>query len=155
VVAVAAVLHDAAEHSDAMSTLDTISRRFGPDVADIVRACTDTSTQLGPAPPIRWGERKLTYLDALRASPPGPDALRVLAADKLDNARTLAMDLRERGSEAWSTFDADPDEVVTYYRGMAELVEARLPDSRSGRELATVVRRLEADLVEWRAGPLP
>ena len=66
----------------------------------IVLACSDTTVR--PKPP--WRERKEAY-QAHLADPATPtDALRVSAADKLHNARSMLRDYREVGDEQWTRF---------------------------------------------------
>src|ERR1700743_2476863 len=57
-IAIAALLHDAAEDQGGEPTLAEIRRRFGNRVADAVFACSDslTATKGAKAP---WRERKL------------------------------------------------------------------------------------------------
>ena len=62
--AIAALLHDAAEDQGGETMLVEISQRFGPRVADIVAACSDTLKEPKP----EWRERKETYLEPSRAS---------------------------------------------------------------------------------------
>src|SRR5687767_1061572 len=61
--ATAALLHDVVE--DTKCTFEDVEKRFGSDVAAIVRGCTDADTQ--PKPP--WRERKAAYLKGLKTAP--------------------------------------------------------------------------------------
>ncbi len=121
--AIAALLHDAVEDQGGRPTLDAIERGFGPRVAAIVEACTDAFAK--PKPP--WRERKEQYVEALPQK--RRDALLVSAADKLDNARAIVMDLelagypsRSQGArdEMWLRFNGKKDGSLWYY---AKLVE--------------------------------
>ena len=76
-VAIAALLHDAAEDQGGEATLAEIRDKFGDDVANIVRECSDTVVK--PKPP--WRERKENYIDHLAEASDG--ALLVSVADKL------------------------------------------------------------------------
>ena len=91
----AALLHDAPEDRGGRARLADIRRRFGPAVAAIVDALTDTYEDPGPP----WRVRKERYLAHLDDSP--PNALRVSLADKLDNVRALARDYRLQGEALW------------------------------------------------------
>lgn len=108
--AVAAVLHDAVEDSTdpAVTALD-IAREFGPEVHRIVMGCTDSVEQ----PKRAWGERKRSFLDRLA----GADASirRVVAADKLHNARSLVQELRTSGPAAFTHFTGTREETLWYY----------------------------------------
>lgn len=77
----AALLHDLVE--DTATSLDEIEDRFGPQVADLVRALT--------YPPLKPGEtkfaRNLRYFEHLRWE--GRDAQIAKSADRLDNVLTM------------------------------------------------------------------
>ncbi len=139
--AIAALLHDAAEDQGGRARLRDIRRKFGPRVARIVDACTDTYQD--PKPP--WLERKKSYLRRLRHASPG--ARMVSAADKLHNARELLSDiLASRGRrqvEVWFRFKGGREGTLWYYRSMAREFQLRGP-KRLGAELARVVLHLRA-----------
>jgi (p)ppGpp synthase/HD superfamily hydrolase len=135
--AIAALLHDAIEDSpDPAVTSADLRREFGPEVHRIVVACTDSFEQ----PKRPWGERKRTFLASLA----GVDApvRRVVAADKLHNARTLVHELRAAGEEAFSHFTATRGETLWYYRSVADALAADAP-SPLVDELARAVEELE------------
>ena len=112
--AIAALLHDAAEDQGGRPTLERIRRHLGDRVADIVDACTDTYADPKPA----WRKRKEDYIARIPAK--SADARLVSAADKLDNARAILMDLRREGARVWDRFNGGI-QSVWYYR---ELVRA-------------------------------
>ena len=64
--AIAALLHDAAEDCGGRPMLDTVGVLFGPEVAAIVEACTDTMEEPKPA----WKPRKVAYVAHLAAASP-------------------------------------------------------------------------------------
>jgi (p)ppGpp synthase/HD superfamily hydrolase len=119
--AIAALLHDSAEDQGGRQTLQRIRERFGDAVADIVEHCSDHLDE--PAPP--WRERKERYLARLEHAP-GP-ALHVSLADKVHNVRTIVLDYRELGDPLWDRFNAQRDEVLWYYRSLAEVFGRRCP----------------------------
>lgn len=112
--AIAALLHDAAEDQGGKPTLERIRRHFGDRVAEIVDACTDTYADPKP----EWLQRKKDYIARIPAK--SADARLVSAADKLDNARAILMDLRREGARVWDRFNGGI-KSVWYYR---ELVRA-------------------------------
>lgn len=118
--AVAALLHDAVEDQGGAATLARIRERFGPRVAAIVEACSDTQEQ--PKPP--WRARKEAYIAHLDG--PGlPDgALRVSLADKLHNARAILADLRD-GRDVFAHLNAPREEQAWYYDALATVFEER------------------------------
>ena len=89
--AIAGLLHHVIEDVPVEGTEEFIRERFGDRVADIVSACSDSTTF--PKPP--WRERKERYLAHLESAP--PEVLRVSLADKLHNARAILYDLRTVG----------------------------------------------------------
>jgi HD domain len=144
VEAIAALLHDTAEDHGGESRLADIERRFGPDVAAIVRALSDT---LDPGEVQRrpWRARKDRYLASLRRE---TDAriLRVSNADKLHNARTLLAEKRLHGAEMWERHAGGKQDELWYYGALAEIFAARRPTtSVLVHELAATLALLAAD----------
>jgi hypothetical protein len=120
-----------------------IRRRFGPQVAQIVDAMTDTYDD--PRPP--WRARKARYLTDLADS---PAALRVSMADKLDNVRALARDYRVQGEGLWPRSGKARGDIRWYYRTLAERFSVPRP-GRLAAELSEAVTELE-QLIDRRAG---
>ena len=147
VEATAALLHDAIEDQGDRIDLATIAERFGDDVATIVDACTDAVGGAAQTKP-PWVERKAAHLAHLRDAP--LPALRVVAADKLHNVRSLLDDRRTSGADVWLRFNGRLLGTVWYYRQMADLLTERLAPtgSRLPVLLADAVATLEgcADL---------
>jgi (p)ppGpp synthase/HD superfamily hydrolase len=138
---IAALLHDAIEDQGGMETREEIRRRFGERVVQIVDGCTECDTT--PKPP--WRERKEHHLRELRNAP--PEVLRVVAADKIHNVRSLLMDLRRHGDELWERFNGGREGTLWYYREMAELVRHGAPHEMTeqlDRELAELERLVAA-----------
>jgi (p)ppGpp synthase/HD superfamily hydrolase len=120
--AIAALLHDAVEDQGGPPTLALIRERFGPRVAAIVDACSDTDET--PKPP--WRARKEAHLAHLR-DPDLPDgALRVSLADKLHNARAILADLRT-GHDVFARFNAPRQDQAWYYDALARTFARRAP----------------------------
>ena len=111
-LAIAALLHDAAEDQGGQAILDDIRRLFGHRVADVVGDCSDTL--LNPKPPSE--QRKADYLIHLRNA--SPDALLVSAADKLHNARAILFDYRQGGEEVFARFNVGKEGQLDYYSGL-------------------------------------
>ena len=118
--AIAALLHDGPEDAGGSATLERIERRFGPRVARIVAACTDTFET--PKPP--WRERKERYLAHLAHDVPA-EALIVSLADKVHNAGAILADYRDVGEELWSRFRGGRDGTLWYYRALLETYQTR------------------------------
>ncbi|MDJ0973182.1 MAG: HD domain-containing protein [Planctomycetota bacterium] len=120
-VAIAALLHDAAEDQGGHEMLAEIEARFGSRVAGIVLECSDTLDD--PKPP--WRERKEHYLAHLESATEG--ACLVSGADKLHNARTIVDDLRREGTPAFAKFKGGHEGTLWYYAAVLEALEGRIP----------------------------
>ncbi|MBI3450579.1 MAG: HD domain-containing protein [Acidobacteria bacterium] len=134
--AIAALLHDAVEDQGGMKTLEEIRARFGERVGAIVEGCSDSVST--PKPP--WRERKAKYIEHLKTA--SPSVLRVSAADKLHNARSILMDYRRHGDGIWSRFKGGKDGTLWNY---GELVKAfrEAGGSPLAEEFALVVAEIE------------
>jgi (p)ppGpp synthase/HD superfamily hydrolase len=127
--AIGALLHDVVEDGGGMRALGEIEERFGADVARIVLANSDSTDGTGGKGP--WRRRKQDYVSAIAHK--APDELRVSLADKLHNARSIAMDHRQVGEELWSRFSTGSgDDVRWYYRALLEAFTARREDLGDG-----------------------
>lgn len=143
---VAAVLHDAVE--DTRATVPDVRRLFGPEVAAIVRACSDT--EVLPKPP--WLARKQRYIRHLQRV--HDDVLLVSLADKVHNARSILADYRREGPKLWTRFNKDAKGAagqLWYYRSLVGAFALRRQDlAPKARylvaELAGIVADLEAEV---------
>jgi GTP pyrophosphokinase len=101
--AIGGLLHDVVEDGGGRTALAEIEAAFGPAVADIVRANSDTldpkDDENGGA---GWYARKRAYIDAFTTK--SPAALRVSLADKVHNARSILLDYRTLGDDLWARF---------------------------------------------------
>ncbi len=121
-LAIAALLHDAAEDHGGEQRLADIEDRFGTRVADIVRDCSDSLAPEG-LEKRDWETRKHEHLARLRSV--SDDALTVWAADKVHNARAIVTDLLMAGEEAMVRFHASPERILWYYEENLALLEGR------------------------------
>ncbi len=113
-VVIAGLLHDVVE--DTHATFDDVAARFGSDVAETVRYCSEVKLDAqGNKRP--WVDRKRDHIAAMAAAP--MSARGVILADKLHNLVTMELDLVE-GRPVWSTFYADRDKVLWYYRAVID-----------------------------------
>jgi (p)ppGpp synthase/HD superfamily hydrolase len=134
--AVAALLHDAVEDQGGAKTLEEVRRRFGPRVAEIVAACSDTDES--PKPP--WRRRKAAYLAHLGET--SASVRLVSAADKLDNVRALVSDFQALGDALWARFHGGRDGTLWYYRSVVDVLKAA-PPAPLVQELDRAVAQLE------------
>lgn len=107
--AIAALLHDAAEDCGGLSTLEQIRLRFGSEVAEVVRGCSDSLEQ--PKPP--WQPRKQSHLRSLETALPSIQL--VSAADKLHNMRSTLTEFTLLGARFWDYFRGNRDGMLWYY----------------------------------------
>jgi len=114
----AGLLHDTLE--DTKVTSEQIAERFGDRVARYVEAATADKT-LEWRPSREATVAKIAKLEA--------DVLPLLAADKVDNVRSIRDTLAERGEEeTWLLFNSDRSDNEWYYRSLSEAFLARDPD---------------------------
>lgn len=104
---IAALLHDTVEDTDL--TVGTVRANFGPKVAAIVEACSDTDQH--PKPP--WRRRKEEHIAAMRCT--SHSTRFVYAADKLQNARAMLRDYRAIGDKLWERFNGRKEGTFWYY----------------------------------------
>lgn len=116
---IAALLHDAVEDQGGAATGAEIEARFGPAVARIVYACSDTDVE--PKPP--WRPRKEAYIRHLWTLP--EEVLLVSMADKLHNARSILMDLYA-GNDVWRRFSGGKEGTLWYYRALHRVYQNRM-----------------------------
>lgn len=121
-LAIAALLHDAAEDHGGRARLADIEARFGVRVASVVGECSDSLSAEGAAK-ADWEPRKREHLARLAKA--SDDALVVWAADKVHNGRAIVTDLTASGNAAMSRFHAAPDRVLWYYEQNLGLLEER------------------------------
>jgi (p)ppGpp synthase/HD superfamily hydrolase len=115
-VITAGLLHDTIEDADV--TAEEIAERFGTRVARLVEAVSEADKE---AP---WEPRKQATIDKVAGA--GEDVLAILAADKLDNVRSIRDTLTERGEDAtWALFRTGREEQAWYYRTLAKAFVAR------------------------------
>jgi len=125
--ACAAVLHDAVE--DTPLDLKDVEHLFGPEVARIVRLCSDdegTGTQKPP-----WRRRKETHFADLHHDPAFDHrAARVMAADKLANLTSMLDDADCKGPTSWDRFKGGIAGTL-WYLETATGILSRTLDGRS------------------------
>jgi (p)ppGpp synthase/HD superfamily hydrolase len=118
--AIAGLLHDAAEDCGGEPMLDVISDKFGPEVARIVRACSD-SLIVNADEKRPWKLRKEDHLAHLRKADSA--VLIVTAADKLHNARAILTDVQIHGVVTLERFNGKADGTLWYYQQMLRVLQ--------------------------------
>ena len=144
---IAGLLHDSVEDEGGLPRLHDIEAKFGKEVADIVKGCTD-SFEVDSDKKQPWEQRKASYIKRLREEPESDGTLLVSAADKLYNARAILEDYGEIGAEVWKRFKRGRDQQLWYFDELLKIYEARCPNWRIVKELKSVVsemRRVSAE----------
>lgn len=119
-MAIAALLHDAAEDCGGERTLAEIAAAFGPEVARWVRQASDTFDL--PKPP--WEARKRHHLTEIPMA--DPEARLIMLADKVHNARSILADHARVGPEVWARFSVPRDRTIWYYGALLEVFDRPL-----------------------------
>lgn len=133
--AAGALLHDTIE--DTSMTHDRLVLLVGKEVADIVLECTDDtgrkpSETLTPEQRLAdWHDRKVAYLDHLRAKPDGAPSLLVVLADKVHNGEATARDIQRCRDEDldisafWANFNAGREHQHWWYGSLLDALTAK------------------------------
>lgn len=126
-VVVAGFLHDTIEDTDV--TAGEINAAFSPRIATIITAASE------PDKSLPWKARKEHTIERLELEQ-DPDVLAMVAADKLDNVRSITDTLRHLGQEkTWALFNAKQSDQRWYYRRITEILLSKAPESRLFRTL--------------------
>src|SRR5262249_33774492 len=142
-VAIAGLLHDAVEDQGGEARLADIRNRFGDRVADIVRSCSDSVVNTAAGQQKEdWRTRKVRYIDHLKTV--DEETRLVALSDKVHNARSILRDLRkpEIGLAVWGRFKQPKDDMLWYYRELANAFAKLLP-GQLAEELMEIVIVLE------------
>jgi (p)ppGpp synthase/HD superfamily hydrolase len=158
-LAIAALLHDSAEDQGGKARLNDVRIRFGPRVAKVVEACSDSlaNTAKGERK-AAWHVRKEGYLAHLLSA--DKDILLVSLADKVHNARSILRDRRKRevGEAVWTRFSATKEQTLWYYLSLAAVFLERFPGplAEELHEIVEVLAGTEArpQLLETAIGDL-
>ena len=113
---VAGILHDTVEDTDV--ELVDIAAAFGSRVSGLVAGASE------PDKTATWEVRKQHTIDSLAQLP--TEALWIICADKLDNARSLREDLARTGPDLWSNFSRGQAKQAWYYRSVVVELQKRI-----------------------------
>lgn len=122
-VVVAGLLHDVLE--DTGAEVEELRNQFSPRVARLVESVSEPSKLRGEdRPRVERMDEAIAHV----TTEPDLDVLRIIAADKLDNVRSIRDTIAERGASAtWALFNAPAEEQSRYYRHVAEALTERHP----------------------------
>ena len=147
--AIAALLHDSVEDCGGMPRLVEIEEMFGPRVARIVLACSD-SVVSDPVEKAPWRERKEDYIRHLQDV--SSDVILVSCADKLHNARSIWTDVQRHGVEYMEKFNGPRSDIAWYYTSLLSMFELRGAPADLLIPLREVVGNLASALGPMRKG---
>lgn len=126
-IVAAGLLHDTLE--DTNTTKAEIAERFAERVARLVEAASEADKTLA------WSDRKGATI--AKVAEADSDVLPLLAADKLDNVRSIRDTLAERGEdETWALFKTGREDHAWYFRSLVQAFLDREPESKLFRTLA-------------------
>jgi (p)ppGpp synthase/HD superfamily hydrolase len=138
--AAAGLLHDTIE--DCGATEAELRKRFGADVAQMVRALSDVLEGDTPRNKSPWLKRKQRYVAHLRRVPKRTRL--VSACDKLDNLRALVDDVATSGVRTLRRFSGSPRQIRWYYEEVIDALGDDIPP-----RLRAELRLLAAELARF------
>jgi (p)ppGpp synthase/HD superfamily hydrolase len=119
-MAIAALLHDAAEDQGGEETLAVIVAAFGAAVARWVRQASDTFVRPKP----EWELRKRHHLAEIPMA--DREARLIMLADKVHNARSILADYARVGPVLWGRFSVPRERTIWYYETLLDVFERGL-----------------------------
>jgi (p)ppGpp synthase/HD superfamily hydrolase len=148
-VIAAAYLHDGPEDQGGTKVLAEIEERLGPEVAEIVRHCSDTLVE-DRREKEEWWTRKRSYHQRLRSAP--QSTVLVSLADKVDNIEETVRGHRESGVAVFDRFTTGREGTLWNYRELLAIYR-----ERAEARCLPLLERLERALreVESRAAGAP
>ncbi|ULQ55812.1 HD domain-containing protein [Flavihumibacter rivuli] len=126
-VLAAGLLHDVVE--DTPVTIEEVELHFGTRVASLVRAATelDKLEKRSIDKKGSWAERKQETINFLEHDASLLE-LKVPAADKLDNLRSMAADHARLGDVIWERFSASKEQQAWYFGEITRIFNERGKD---------------------------
>jgi (p)ppGpp synthase/HD superfamily hydrolase len=138
-MAIAALLHDAAEDQGGEETLAGITAAFGAEIARWIRQASDAFAH--PKPP--WDARKLQHLAEIPLA--DPEARLIMLADKVYNARSILADHARVGAQVWARFSVPRERTLWYYEALLDVFDRGLSPVLYDALTACVSRMKELD----------
>ena len=124
-VVTAALLHDTLE--DTETTRAELVSAFNERVAELVEAVSESKE-------LAWKERKERYLARLENA--DEDAVRIAAADKIDNIESKLEAYEREGESLLKRWSQPPAEYLWYHGEALRIAEMRLPEHPLTKRLA-------------------
>ncbi len=137
-IVIAGLLHDVVE--DTEFELRDIEADFGAEVAALVEAASEPNRKAV------WEERKEHTIRYLEMA--SEEALWVVCADKLDNARSLRDDQERLGAALWAFFNRPKTKQAWYYNALVEVLGRRMQCGEAAHLHARLAAQVEQIFVE-------
>lgn len=137
-IIIAGLLHDSLEDVEGY-TYEQLESDFGKKVADIVLNVSEDKTSGEADKKASWDIRKQKYLEHLKST--DKDSLLVCGADKIHNTAAYINDYKKNGPDTWNRFNAPPQNKISFYSKIAEILKSRLNNDmgiRLEKELETL-----------------
>lgn len=115
----AALLHDVLEDCSDVS-LAHLQEEFGQHIAQLV----DEVSLVEEEEYATWKEKKMAYLEKIKTA--SPDALIIVAIDKMSNLQAYFSALREKNENVISHFRGTPDDYRWYYAEIGNILKSAL-----------------------------
>ena len=131
---VAGILHDAAEDSAGALSAETVERRFGKSVMELVMSVTE------PDKTLPWPERKRRALEHIATH--SPKSLLLKSADVIANAVELITDHEAEGEAVFRRFNAPKTNLIDNYLRVVGALEERWPENPLMGDLRDVAAKL-------------
>jgi len=143
--AVACLLHDGLEDApnaeERAVREDRVEEEFGPEVLEMVLACSDTGVDESLEDKTPWRARKESFIRQIAAA--SARSQLVCACDKRHNLYALVWDIRAHGLGYLESFNAGPSEQVWYFGSIIDTLDGRIPP-RLLAELRSLLDELRA-----------
>ncbi|MER1958239.1 MAG: HD domain-containing protein [Solibacillus sp.] len=133
-VVTAGLLHDILE--DNLVTEHGLRVQFGEEVLLLVKATTEMPKSEA------WHIRKQSVINSIQGKT--PDELAILLAEKIQNMRSIIVELEQFGAGLWHNFNAPKEQQEWYYKSIIEQVETYHPNALLLPQLQQVVEKLFA-----------
>jgi (p)ppGpp synthase/HD superfamily hydrolase len=131
-VVAAGALHDVME--DCAISFETLSEKFGAEVATLVRHVSEQDKSLS------WEDRKRAYLEHFSKKP--WEAQAISLADKIDNFQSIIVCAKTFG-DPWKMFKRGKDAQIGRFRDLKERAVAVKPEHPLVREYVTTLGEIE------------
>ncbi len=125
-IIIAALFHDVLEDVAGYTT-DQMRTDFGPRVTSLVQQLTEPEKRPNMTTEeerATWEERKRNFLEHLQQAT--PDALMVVAADKMHNMISMVEAYRRMGEQVWQKFNAPIERRQWFHGEVVKIIQEKI-----------------------------